>query len=104
MIETCLKKMLIERDVKGAEECVHLGLPCALALSPFSYAKRIIADLLQNKIDLSQLVITKALAKEDYANVQAHVELAKRMKERDAGALTCDVADLLGAGALPPSS
>lgn len=28
-----------------------------------SYAKQIIADLLQNKIDMSQLVITKALAK-----------------------------------------
>lgn len=76
--------MLIERDVKGAEESVHAAF--ARADLP-RYAKRTIADLLQNKIDLSQLVITKALAKEDYANVQAHVELAKRMKERDAGAL-----------------
>jgi hypothetical protein len=25
VIETCLKKMLIERDVKGAEESVFLG-------------------------------------------------------------------------------
>lgn len=47
MIETCLRKMLIERDVKGAEE----------------YTKQTISDLLQNKVDLSQLVITKALAK-----------------------------------------
>lgn len=39
--------MLIERDVKGAE----------------LYAKQIISDLLTNKVDLSQLVITKALAK-----------------------------------------
>lgn len=39
--------MLIERDVKGAEE----------------YTKQTISDLLQNKVDLSQLVITKALAK-----------------------------------------
>jgi DNA polymerase elongation subunit (family B) len=39
--------MLIERDVKGAED----------------YAKQIISDLLTNKVDLSQLVITKALAK-----------------------------------------
>jgi DNA polymerase delta subunit 1 len=44
-----------------------------------------IADLLQNKVDMSQLVITKALAKTDYANKQAHVELAERMKVRDAG-------------------
>ncbi|SCV68659.1 BQ2448_780 [Microbotryum intermedium] len=69
VIETCLKKMLIDRDVKGAEE----------------YTKQTISDLLQNKVDLSQLVITKALAKADYANKQAHVELAERMKKRDAG-------------------
>lgn len=82
--------MLIERDVKGAEE----------------YTKQTISDLLQNKVDLSQLVITKALAKAgkflmnlksykkgltyfcgpiDYQNKQAHVELAERMKKRDAG-------------------
>lgn len=68
----------------------------------FRYAKQVIADLLQNKIDMSQLVITKALAKAgrildcqaftssdptmpDYAAKQAHVELAERMKQRDAG-------------------
>ena len=39
--------MLIDRDVKAAEE----------------YVKQVISDLLQNKIDMSQLVITKALAK-----------------------------------------
>ncbi|KDQ61581.1 hypothetical protein JAAARDRAFT_31037 [Jaapia argillacea MUCL 33604] len=71
VIETCLHKMLIDRDVKGAEE----------------YVKQTISDLLQNKVDMSQLVITKALAKagEDYAAKQAHVELAERMKQRDAG-------------------
>ncbi|KAI9635703.1 putative delta DNA polymerase [Dioszegia hungarica] len=69
VIETCLFKMLIDRDVKGAED----------------YVKRTIADLLQNRIDMSQLVITKALAKADYANKQAHVELAERMRKRDAG-------------------
>jgi DNA polymerase delta subunit 1 len=47
--------------------------------------KDIIADLLQNRIDMSKLVITKALTKEDYTAKQAHHELAKRMKERDAG-------------------
>ncbi|PIL25090.1 hypothetical protein GSI_12979 [Ganoderma sinense ZZ0214-1] len=69
VIETCLHKMLIDRDVKAAEE----------------YVKQVISDLLQNKIDMSQLVITKALAKADYAAKQAHVELAERMKQRDAG-------------------
>lgn len=69
VIETCLKKMLIDRDVAGAE----------------AYVKQTISDLLQNKIDMSQLVVTKALAKSDYANKQPHVELAERMRKRDAG-------------------
>ncbi|TCD65917.1 DNA-directed DNA polymerase delta [Steccherinum ochraceum] len=69
VISTCLHKLLIDRDVKGAEE----------------YTKQTIADLLQNRVDMSQLVITKALAKADYAGKQAHVELAERMKQRDAG-------------------
>lgn len=69
VIETCLRKMLIDRDVKGAEE----------------YTKQVISDLLQNKIDMSQLVITKALAKADYTNKQPHVELAERMRIRDPG-------------------
>ncbi|KAG8405041.1 DNA-directed DNA polymerase delta [Metarhizium acridum] len=34
---------------------------------------------------MSKLVITKALTKDDYAAKQAHVELAHRMKKRDAG-------------------
>lgn len=67
-----------------------------------SYTKQVISDLLQNKIDMSQLVITKALSKTgmvqhiwysigcstmcaDYAAKQAHVVLAERMKLRDAG-------------------
>jgi DNA polymerase delta subunit 1 len=71
VIETCLKKILIDRDITGAQ----------------AYVKSVISDLLQNKIDLSQLVITKALSREadDYAGKQAHVELAERMKKRDAG-------------------
>lgn len=44
-----------------------------------------IADLLQNKVDMSQLVITKALSKASYEGKQAHVELANRMRQRDAG-------------------
>jgi len=50
-----------------------------------SYVKETISELLQNKIDMSNLVITKALTKSDYANKQAHVELAERMRKRDAG-------------------
>ncbi|KIM31867.1 hypothetical protein M408DRAFT_327272 [Serendipita vermifera MAFF 305830] len=69
VIETCLQKLLIDRDVDGAE----------------NYVKRVISDLLQNKVDMSQLVITKALSKETYEGKQAHDELAKRMRKRDAG-------------------
>ncbi|KAI0741539.1 DNA polymerase family B-domain-containing protein [Daedaleopsis nitida] len=69
VISTCLHKMLIDRDDEAA----------------ISYVKQVISDLLQNKIDMSQLVITKALAKADYAAKQAHVELAERMKTRDLG-------------------
>ncbi|CAF9918689.1 MAG: DNA-directed DNA polymerase delta [Alectoria fallacina] len=69
VIETILHKILIDQDVQGAQD----------------YVKDTISDLLQNKIDMSKLVITKALSKSDYANKQAHVELADRMKKRDAG-------------------
>ena len=36
-------------------------------------------------MDLSLLVITKALSKTEYAVKQAHVELAERMRKRDPG-------------------
>jgi len=81
VIQTSLDKILIEQDVKGA----------------ITYVKTQISDLLQNKMDISRLVITKSLnkgaeyalgiggKKEDYKVKQAHVELAARMKKRDAG-------------------
>merc|ERR1719401_2625742 len=51
------------------------------------YVTQTISDLLQNKVDLSLLVISKSLGKgenrEDYASKQAHVELAERMRKRD---------------------
>jgi DNA polymerase delta subunit 1 len=71
MMNSCLQKILIERNPMGAVE----------------YVKQTISDLLCNRIDISQLVITKELTKTDkeYANKQAHVELANKMKKRDAG-------------------
>ena len=78
VIETVLKKILIDRDINAAQD----------------YVKETISALLQNKIDLSLLVITKALTKDGYitegsakgyAGKQAHVELAERMKKRDPG-------------------
>ena len=61
LMNECLRKCLIERDPKAAME----------------YAKQNISDLLCNRVDISQLVITKELTKtdKDYANKQAHVEL-----------------------------
>lgn len=69
VMRTCLQKLLIDRDPDGA----------------LNYAKQIISDLLCNRIDISQLVITKELTKNDYAAKQAHVELANKMKKRDPG-------------------
>jgi DNA polymerase delta subunit 1 len=81
VIQTSLDKILIEQDLQGA----------------INYVKSQISDLLQNKMDISRLVITKSLnkgaeyalglggKKDDYKNKQAHVELAARMKKRDAG-------------------
>lgn len=45
-----------------------------------SHAKEVISDLLCNRIDISQLVITKELTRtaQEYAGKQAHVELAER--------------------------
>jgi DNA polymerase delta subunit 1 len=81
VIQTSLDMILIQQDVKGA----------------IAYVKREISDLLQNKMDISRLVITKSLnkgaeyalglggKKEDYKMKQAHVELAARMRKRDPG-------------------
>ncbi|KAJ4351362.1 DNA-directed DNA polymerase delta [Didymosphaeria variabile] len=76
VIETSLRMLLIDKDPEGAQD----------------FVKDTIADLLQNKIDMSNLVITKALTKEEnkqgeggYQSKQAHHELAERMKKRDAG-------------------
>ncbi|XP_078587905.1 DNA polymerase delta catalytic subunit-like [Branchiostoma floridae x Branchiostoma japonicum] len=71
LINTCLQKLLIYRDPQGA----------------IDHAKQVISDLLCNRVDISQLVITKELTKEgdEYAAKQAHVELAERMRKRDAG-------------------
>jgi len=71
VVDTVLNKILIDKSPDGA----------------LAYVQKTIADLLQNKVDLSLLVITKSLGKganaEDYAAKQAHVELAERMRKRD---------------------
>lgn len=70
LVTECLNKLLIDRDIPGAVQ----------------YVKNTISDLLMNRMDLSLLVITKGLTKtgDDYAVKAAHVELAERMRKRDA--------------------
>lgn len=87
VVQTCLNKLLIEKNLEGA----------------IDYCKGMISDLLQNRIDLSLLVITKGLGKKtankaaddtkgekhatsgttSYQAKQAHVQLAERMRQRD---------------------
>ncbi|CAI7902383.1 unnamed protein product [Closterium sp. NIES-53] len=69
VVDECLRRILMERDIPGA----------------VAYVKAVISDLLLNKLDLSLLVITKALTKggDDYAVKAAHVQLAERMRKRD---------------------
>lgn len=54
--------------------------PCRDPAGAVAHAQDVISDLLCNRIDISQLVITKELtrAAADYAGKQAHVELAER--------------------------
>jgi DNA polymerase delta subunit 1 len=71
VVETVLDIVLKERSIEKA----------------VNYVQSVVADLLQNKVDLSMLVISKSLAKgadsEAYAVKTAHVELAERMRQRD---------------------
>ncbi len=69
VVSKCLEKILIEQDEQGA----------------IDYVKNTISDLLMNRLDLSLLVITKGLTQdaEDYATRAPHVEVAKKMQERD---------------------
>uniref|UniRef100_A0A2K5D0L9 DNA polymerase delta catalytic subunit n=1 Tax=Aotus nancymaae TaxID=37293 RepID=A0A2K5D0L9_AOTNA len=71
LVTASLRRLLIDRDPEGA----------------VAHAQDVISDLLCNRIDISQLVITKELtrAASDYAGKQAHVELAERMRKRDPG-------------------
>lgn len=136
MVDTCLRKVLIDRDVQGAIHyskqacadhvdarpclCRTMSIPVsgvvawesiqeeeeAAGLKLMGADKRdrdsptqttaayvcelqVISELLQNRMDISLLVITKSLGKsadsEGYTAKQAHVELAMRMKKRDPG-------------------
>lgn len=61
-----LKKILIDRNVQGA----------------LDFIKETIDDILQNRADISKLIISKTLAP-NYTNPQPHAVLSERMKKRD---------------------
>eukprot|EP00922_Rhytidocystis_sp_ex-Travisia-forbesii_P037852 GHVS01056366.1.p1 GENE.GHVS01056366.1~~GHVS01056366.1.p1 ORF type:complete len:1060 (+),score=107.39 GHVS01056366.1:163-3342(+) len=69
LVDSVLDKMLIDFDVVGAQQLT----------------KDTIADLLQNKVDMSLLVVTKSIGKVDYEMHLPHVELAKKLRQRDPG-------------------
>ena len=68
MIQTCLHKILKEQDVPGA----------------IQYVKQQVSNLLLGKVDMSMLIITKALGA-NYKSKQPHAFLAARMFKRDPG-------------------
>ncbi|EZG53813.1 DNA polymerase [Gregarina niphandrodes] len=67
MLDDALKILLVQRDVSKAAKLVQDK----------------VRDLLMNKIDMSYLVLSKSLGKEDYTSKLAHVELAKKLRQRD---------------------
>ena len=66
VLNTCLEKILVDRDPKNA----------------MKYVQDIISELLLNKIDISELVITKELKKKEYKGKQPHAELAIKLRKR----------------------
>ena len=71
VVQKVLNLLLVHKDPKSAE----------------AFVKKIVSDLVSDHIDLSFLVISKALSKkgEDYKGKQPHVELAEKMRKRDPG-------------------
>ena len=69
LIATVLNIILINRDISKA----------------INYVKEKISDLINDRIDLTELIITKELTKTQYKAKQAHVELASKMEKRDPG-------------------
>lgn len=71
LLSRVLNLLLIKADVDGSVQ----------------FVKSVVSDLLNDKIDLSFLVISKTLSKKEdqYAAKQPHVALAEKMRKRDKG-------------------
>uniref|UniRef100_A0A4W5LPS0 DNA polymerase n=1 Tax=Hucho hucho TaxID=62062 RepID=A0A4W5LPS0_9TELE len=76
LINTCLQTILIDRDPQGA----------------VAHAKEVISDLLCNRIDISQLVITKELTRtaQEYAAKQADGERHRERRNIGGWSAVCD--------------
>lgn len=66
VVESCLSKILLEKNIESAK----------------SFVKDVVRDLYMERIDLSQLVISKTYTKSNYSTRQAHTELAERLRKR----------------------
>ena len=66
VIDECLQKILIDRNPNAA----------------IKFVQDTIANLLLDKIDIYQLVISKELKKKEYKGKQPHAELAKKLQRR----------------------
>ncbi|KAI8871655.1 DNA polymerase delta subunit 1 [Ramicandelaber brevisporus] len=69
VLDRCMRLIFHDRDKNAA----------------LNYVKSVISDLLQNKIDIQQLIISKELTKTETKTKQAHMELAEKMRKRDPG-------------------
>lgn len=71
MVDKVLHIILTDKDIEKAK----------------SYTKGMVADLLNNNVDISMLIITKGISRdiegEGYKSKQPHVELVRRMTERN---------------------
>lgn len=67
------------------DKCLRLILEERSPDSAIRYVREVVSDLVQNRIDISLLIISKTLRGEYKSTPPAHAVLAKRMKERDPG-------------------
>lgn len=66
IIDNCLNKILYEKDIQGAIDLIKMKID----------------ELYNDKIDISQLVISKAYTKSNYNVKSAHTELVNKLRER----------------------
>ena len=71
MMARVFELLLVDEDVQGA----------------LKYVRECVTELIQGKVEFSDLVITKSISKLEYKSKAVHVEVAKRMKARDSSYL-----------------